>query len=213
MQVGVTAGTMTARGDGAVRTLIVMTSPEHTPGPDILQADALFPHVYEELRRLARARLRELRPGQTLQTTALVHEAYLRLVGRGDPGWSGRAHFFGAVARAMRLVLVDYARHRGRVKRGGGWSRTDFNDGEVALVGEGAVQPGTDEFVEVLGAAIARLEPVDRRKADIASLFLLVGMTHEQIAESLEVSVRTVEREWRFTRAWLQRELEALRKD
>lgn len=190
-----------------------MTTSERKADPEPLRADSLFPEVYEELRRLARSRLRNLRPGQTLQTTALVHEAYLRLTERGDPGWKGRAHFFGAVARAMRLVIVDYARHRGRFKRGGDRRRTELNDVSIAGMRSDLSSTEADEQIERLGTAIGRLEAVDRRKADIASLHLLVGMTHEQIAEVLEISVRTVERDWRFARAWLQRELDALRGD
>jgi RNA polymerase sigma factor (TIGR02999 family) len=166
-----------------------------------LNSDALFAEVYEELRRLARARLRELRPGQTMHTTALVHEAYLRLVKGGDPGWNGRAHFFGAAARAMRLILIDYARRRTRLKRGAGWRAVDL---ETVPADEDEL----DVRIEVLGDSIERLERIDARKAEIASLHLLVGMTHAQIAEAFEVSERTIEREWRFARAWLQREID-----
>ncbi|MCC6907033.1 MAG: sigma-70 family RNA polymerase sigma factor [Phycisphaerales bacterium] len=178
------------------------TEPDASASTSSFRTDEVFPEVYEELRRLARARLREIRPGQTLQTTALVHEAYVRLVKSGDARWKGRAHFFGAAARAMRLILVDYARRRSRLKRGGDRVRLGLT---VDLEDR---SDESHEGVERLGEVIGRLEALDARKAELASLHLLVGMTHEQIAEAMELSVRTVEREWRFSRAWLQRELD-----
>lgn len=186
------------------------TAPDVIPDhADTLRSEDLIPEVYDELRRLARARLRAMRAGETLQTTALVHEAYLRLAGTGDRRWNGRPHFFGAAARAMRLVLIDHARHRGRLKRHGQGGAQSLTDESCSVPGDAADLPGTDERIVLLGEALGRLDVIDRRKAEIASLHLFIGMTHEQIAEALEVSVRTVEREWRFVRAWLQRELDS----
>lgn len=165
-------------------------------------ADALLPVVYDELRRLAAARLRGRAAGQTLQPTALVHEAYLRLVKDGDPGWNGRGHFFGAAARAMRNILVERARSRERLKRGGDRLRVDLPD-----VAEAAGDDPAARVIE-LDRLVDALDRERPRLAELAMLHLFVGMTHAQIAESLGVSVRTVERDWRLARALMQRELD-----
>lgn len=181
-------------------------APMDEPAPDTgssrsCAAHELLPVVYAELRRLAAARLAALRPGQTLQPTALVHEAYMRLVRGSDPGWNGRGHFFGAAARAMRNILVDHARRKGRAVHGGGLSRASLDDLPAASQAE-------SDRTLLLDGLLTRLDGMDPRQADIANLYIFVGMSHEEIAESLEISVRTVEREWRFVRAWLRAELE-----
>jgi len=172
------------------------------------RATKLLPLVYEELRALARARLAMERPGQTIQATALVHEAYLRLIGDADPGWSGRAHFFGAAAQAMRRILVDQARSRGRLKRGGDRARVELDEHEPPIDerGGGIETPATD--VIAMDEAVKRLEAVDQRKAQIVSLRYFAGFTAEETAEVLGVSLGTIERDWRFIKAWLREELD-----
>ncbi|HVY45713.1 MAG TPA: ECF-type sigma factor, partial [Minicystis sp.] len=165
-------------------------------------AAELLPLVYDELRRLARGRLARLPPGQTLQATALVHEAYVGLVGGGDPGFSGRAHFFGAAARAMHDIVVDRARRKAAQKRGGGLARSDVDEVSVELAGG---VPADD--VLALAEAFARLEREHPERAEIARLKTFVGLGEAEIAELLGLSVRTVERHWRFARAFLARDL------
>jgi RNA polymerase sigma factor (TIGR02999 family) len=154
-------------------------------------ADDLLPIVYAELRAVARALLR---PAQTLQPTALVHEAYLRLVGNEDPGWNSRGHFFAAAATAMRRILVEQARRRAR--RG---QRADLAD-------DPAVMP-PDERVLDVDAALTRLEQRDPRRAEIVNLRYFAGLSVAETAAVLGVSVGTVERDWRLARAMLEREL------
>jgi RNA polymerase sigma factor (TIGR02999 family) len=164
-------------------------------------ADELLPLVYDELRALARARLAREAPGQTIQATVLVHEAYLRLVGDEDPGWNGRRHFFGAAALAMRRILVEQARRKGRLRHGGGRKRVALD--EVSL----AIQP-PDADVLAVDEIVKRLEAQDERKGLIVNLRYFAGMTAEETARALNVSLGTIEREWRFIKAWLQVELE-----
>jgi RNA polymerase sigma factor (TIGR02999 family) len=163
-------------------------------------ASDLLPLVYEELRKLARRRLARLPTNQTLQATALVHEAYMRLVGKQDPGWDGRGHFFAAAAQSMRNIVVERARRRGRIKHGAEYKRVEF---------EAGLLEGLTESVDLLALddALRKLESLDKRKAEIVTLRYFAGMTVEEIAALYEVSGRTVEREWRFTRAWLQSEM------
>ncbi len=163
-------------------------------------ASRLLPMVYEELRRLARARMANLAPGQTLQPTALVHEAYLRVIGTEDPGWDGRGHFFGAAAQAMRDIVVEAARRKATLKRGGDRKRVDLDDGDLAI------RPPGDDVLAV-AEAIKRLEADDPRKGQIVNLRYFVGLTAEETAAVLDVSVTTVEREWRYIRAWLRTQL------
>ena len=163
-------------------------------------ASDLLPLVYEELRKLAAARMARLPAGQTLQATALVHEAYMRVVGGEDPGWDSRAHFFGAAAQAMRNILVDRARRKGRIKHGGELQRVEYDEGAL-----GMRQTGVD--VLALDEALQRLETFDARKARIVSLRCFAGLSVEEISDLFQVSSRTIEREWRFARAWLAREL------
>ncbi len=163
-------------------------------------AEELLPLVYDELRTLARARLRKIPPGQTLQPTALVHEAYMRVVGTDDPGWDGRGHFFGAAARAMRDILVEYARRKMAKKRGGDRHRVPAEQAEPAF------EPPSEDVLAV-DEAVRRLERDDARKGQIVNLRYFARLTTAETAEALGVSVGTIEREWRYIRAWLQREL------
>lgn len=165
-------------------------------------AQNLLPLVYAELRSLARARLKKLPPGQTLQPTALVHEAYLRVVGDADPGWDGRGHFFAAAARAMRDILVEQARRKGALKRGGDRRRIDM---EVA---EPALEMPSEDIIAV-DEAVRRLEKEDPRKGQIVNLRYFARLTTAETASALGISIATVGREWRYVRAWLARELSA----
>ncbi|MBL8746408.1 MAG: sigma-70 family RNA polymerase sigma factor [Phycisphaerae bacterium] len=164
-------------------------------------ANDLLPLVYDELRALARARLAKAPPGNTLQATALVHEAYLKVVGESDPQWEGRGHFFGAAARAMRNILVDQARRKASVKHGGEARRANETP---EIVAADDVKP---EQMISLDASLSRLEAEDPRKAQVVMLRVFCGLTNEQTAGALGVSVPTVERDWRFARSWLQREV------
>jgi RNA polymerase sigma factor (TIGR02999 family) len=163
-------------------------------------AAELLPVVYGELRKLAAGYLANSPPGNTLQPTALVHEAWLRLVGTTDPGWSGRGHFFAAAAQAMRQILVDHARSKASLKRGGHAQR-------VALVDLVAAFDASTDDVLALNAALDRLEREDARKHRIIMLRFFAGLTAEQTAAALRLSLATVEREWRFARAWLRTEM------
>jgi RNA polymerase sigma factor (TIGR02999 family) len=159
-------------------------------------ASALLPLVYDELRRLARIKMSNTPPGQTLQATALVHEAYLRVLGDEDPGWEGRGHFFGAAARAMRNILVDQARRKASLKRGGDRRREALDDATPV------VEPPT-ENVLALNEALQRLEADDPRKGSIVNLRYFAGLSIEETAAVLELSVGTVKREWRYAKHWL----------
>jgi len=162
-------------------------------------ADRLMPLVYEELRQIARRQMRRQRAGHTLQTTALIHEAYLRLVGESDAPWQNRAHFFGVAAKAMRHILVDHARSRQAAKRGGAAQRVTLD--EAALV---SAEPA--ELV-ALDDALQSLAALDPRKSQVVEFKYFGGLTVKEIAEVLQVSPETVARDWRLARAWLLREL------
>jgi RNA polymerase sigma factor (TIGR02999 family) len=175
--------------------------PAAGPTPDAgLPAHELVPHLYTELRKLARARMAGVPPGNTLQPTALVHQAYLRLVGAGDPGWNSPGHFFGAAARAMRQILVEQARRKAARKHGGGQQRLDV-DGE-----ELAIEPPSDDVLAV-DRALERLQRDDPRQAEIVLLRYFAGLDREETAAALGISVRTVDREWRDIVARLHREI------
>jgi RNA polymerase sigma factor (TIGR02999 family) len=161
-------------------------------------AGELLPLVYRELRRLAASQLARLRPGQTLQPTALVHEAYIKLVGSGDPGWDGRGHFFAAAAMAMRELIVDAVRRKSAAKRGGGVPPEELHTA-LAVPGGG---PGLDDVLAV-DAALKQLEAQHPRKAKVVVMRYFGGLADEEIAAAVGVDVRTVERDWRFARAWL----------
>src|SRR5262249_15183470 len=156
----------------------------------------LLPLVYDELRRLATARMAAESPSQTLQATALVHEAYLRLVG-GDPAqhWSGRGHFFAAAAEALRRTPVENARRKGRVKHGGGLRRVDLLD-------DAAAAPADDEEILLLDEALTRLADVRPQAAELVKLRFFSGLTEEEAAPMLGLSPRTARRPWVFARAW-----------
>lgn len=171
-------------------------------GGDRKAAEALLPLVYEELRRLARARLRKVPPDQMLQPTALVHEAYLRLIGREDPGWDGRGHFFAAAAQAMRRIIVEQARRKMAKKRGGDQRRIPIEQAQPTT------EPPSEDILAV-DEAVKRLEEYDPRKGQIVNLRYFARLTTAETASALGISVGTVEREWRYIRAWLQRELKA----
>ena len=158
--------------------------------------DRLLPLVYDELRGLARAKLRHEQQGHSLQATALVHEAYIRMLGADSPSWNDRGHFFRAAAEAMRRILIDHARKRVRVKRGGGRIQVTLRDVDV-----GTGLPLEDLLA--LDEAIQRLEGQDPRMAEIVRLRFFAGLSVEETAKALEVSERTVKREWAVARAWL----------
>jgi RNA polymerase sigma factor (TIGR02999 family) len=168
---------------------------DKTPEPIQAAAD-LFPAIYADLRRLAAALTVRLPPGQTLQPTALVHEAYLKLVGDRDPGWEGRRHFFGAAAQAMREILVDQARRKASLKRGGDSQRVELTEG-LALI-----EPPADDLL-ALDEAIQRLQAEEPRLAEIVLLRYYTGLSVEETAGVIGRSVSTVTREWRQARAWL----------
>ena len=172
-------------------------------------AEDLLPLLYEELRRLAQAELAHEAPGRTLQATALVHEAWLRLVGEeragqpSGPAWNGRGHFFGAAARAMRRILIEEARRRGRAKRGGDRGRVALS----ALELEAAQPDGYDCLV--VADVLERLAARDERKARLVELRWLAGLSAQDSAQVMGLSLATVEREWRFLKVWLQEQLAA----
>ncbi len=163
--------------------------------------DELLPLVYEELRRQAANYLRRERPDHTLQTTALIHEAYLRLIDQREVNWQSRAHFFAISAQAMRRILVDYARTKHREKRGG--------DALKLPLEEAALLPLEEKSVDLmeLDEALTRLGEIDEEKARIVELRYFSGLSTEETAAVLRVSTRTVERGWTMAKAWLLREL------
>ena len=164
-------------------------------------ATELLPLVYNELRRLAAAKMAHERPDQTLQPTALVHEAWLRLVGNEDQKWNGRAHFFGAAAEAMRRILVENARRKGAARHGGGQARVDIREIEIASA------PKDDELLAV-SDALDKLGAHNRQMAELVKLRYFVGLTTEAAAEVLGVSIRTADRWWNYSRLWLYQEIE-----
>jgi RNA polymerase sigma factor (TIGR02999 family) len=168
--------------------------------PELQPAAKLLPIVYAELRRLAATMAGRLPPGQTLQPTALVHEAYLRLVGDQDPGWEGRRHFFGAAARAMRDILVEQTRRKGAQKHGGGGRRVELTEG-LAII-----EPPADDLI-ALDEAIQKLQAHKPHLAEIVMLRYFTGLSVDETAGVLGESERTVYREWRHARTWLALEL------
>jgi RNA polymerase sigma factor (TIGR02999 family) len=168
-------------------------------------AEHLLPLVYDELRKLAAQKLAQEKPGQTLQATALVHEAYVRLVDVDKTElWNSRRHFFAAAAEAMRRILVDRARAKKAVKRGGGGCRIDIDPDELNLAA-----PQHDEKMIALDEALAKLEKQDPTKAQLVKLRYFAGLSIKEAAAAVEVSTATADRYWAYARAWLQREMTA----
>lgn len=163
-------------------------------------ASELLPVVYEELRRLAAVRLAQERPGQTLQATALVHEAWLRLTGSAEVQWNGRGHFFGAAAEAMRRILVDRARSKARQRHGGQLQRVDLHQVTVAI-------QDSDDTVLAVHEALEKLAEESPQQAEIVRLRYFVGLGMGEIAAALGVSEATVRRHWAYARSWLYAEL------
>jgi RNA polymerase sigma factor (TIGR02999 family) len=165
-------------------------------------AEQLLPLIYDELRKLAAQKPAREKPGQTLQATALVHDAYIRLVDvEKAQHWNSRGHFFAAAAEAMRRILVERARRKGRIRHGGGRRRADLLDAEVAA-------PADDEQVLLLDEALTRLAAARPQAAELVKLRFFAGLTFEQIAPLLDLSTRTTRRLWVFARAWLRRDME-----
>lgn len=167
---------------------------------DTRALDQLLPLVYEELRQLAAKRLAQEKPGQTLQATALVHEVYLRLVGSDHQQWDSRWHFFAAAAEAMRRILVDYARRKNSMKRGGGRCRLDLVDADLQ------VDTHSDDLI-ALDEALTKLAETFPQHAELVELRYFAGMTGNQAAKVLGISPATAERRWRYARSWLYVEL------
>ena len=162
--------------------------------------EELTPLVYDELRRLAHRHMSGARPDHTLQTTALVNEAYLKFAQQTHPNWSNRVHFFAVAARAMRQILINYALSYNAQKRGGGVAKVELDEAALVSVAQ------SKEIVE-LHEALERLEELDSRKAQVVELKYFGGLKENEIAEALGISTVTVRREWRFSRAWLHNEL------
>jgi RNA polymerase sigma factor (TIGR02999 family) len=163
-------------------------------------AEDLIPLVYRELRQIAAQKMAAELPGQTLQPTALVHEAWLRLGADAQPAWQNRAHFFSAAAEAMRRILVDSARRKRTAKHGGHLERVELDSFDLPL-------PMANEDVLALDEALVRLATVDTRAVEVVKLCFFLGLTRPQAAEQMNVSLSTVERLWSFARAWLFREM------
>jgi len=163
-------------------------------------AEELFPVVYEELRRVAASKMAHEAAGQTLQPTALVHEAWLRLAGHESPRWENRAHFFGAAAEAMRRILIDNARRKRALRHGGGQQRIQLDDVDLAAAAE-------DDQLLAVHEALDKLAAQDKIKAELVKLRYFVGMTNVESAEVLGISEPTAKRYWAYARAWLYREI------
>lgn len=164
-------------------------------------AERVFPPIYDELQRLARRQLRSVgRPGSTLNTTALVHEAYLKLVGQTRVSATGRAHFFALVARAMRQIIIDYARRRRAGKRGGDVRRLTLEESEIAVDDEA-------ELLVALDEAMQRLAELDPRLVQVVECRFFAGLTEDETASTLGIGLRTVQRDWLRARAWLKTDL------
>jgi RNA polymerase sigma factor (TIGR02999 family) len=174
---------------------------EAIEGGDAKAAEELLPLVYEELRKLAAFKLAQQSPDQTLQPTALVHEAYLKLLGDGNHSWQDRRHFFAAAAEAMRHILVDRARRKASERHGGGWRRIDLDSVVVAA-------ETTDENVLLINEALEKLAARDAEAAELVKLRFFAGLTFPQAAEVLGQSERSAKRTWAYARAWLFKEIQ-----
>ena len=168
---------------------------------DAQAAKELLPLVYDELRRLAAFKLAQENPGQTLQATALVHEAWLRLGGEENQAWNGRPHFMGVASEAMRRILIDNARRKRALRHGGGHLRVDLQEMEIAV-------PVKDDDLLEVDAALERFTALDKQKAELVKLRYFTGLTIEEAAEILGVSTPTAKRWWAYARAWLHKEIE-----
>lgn len=168
---------------------------------DVQASEALLPLVYEDLRRHAVVQMAHEAPGQTLQPTALLHEAWLRVAGDGTRKWQNRAHFFGAAAEAMRRILIENARRKSRLKRGGNPQRVDIDCVELATT--------PDEKILLINDALERLQTEDPEKAQVVVLKFFGGRTNSEVAESMAVTERTVERHWAYAKAWLFQSIRA----
>jgi RNA polymerase sigma factor (TIGR02999 family) len=172
---------------------------------DAKASDELLPLVYEELRRLAAYKMASESPDQTLQPTALVHEAWLRLTGNKELNWNGRTHFFAASAEAMRRILIDNARRKLALRHGGGQQRVEILEQNIAASAD-------DEQLLDLNEALDKLASKDKQKAELVKLRFFVGLTIEESADILGISVATAKRHWIYARAWLQTEMAADKK-
>lgn len=171
-------------------------------------SDRLLPLVYEELRQLARARMSVEFPGQTLQPTGLVHEAYLRLVGDSQVQWDGRGHFFAAAAEAMRRILIERARKRKTQRAGGDLRRVDWTEDLQAFAPNSDYEDDENRLLQ-LDRAVSDLENYDQRKAQLVKLRFFAGLTGQQAAEAIGISQATADRDWAFAKAWLQRAIDS----
>lgn len=168
---------------------------------DARAAEDLLSLVYGELRRIAASKMAQESPGQTLQPTALVHEAWLRLGADEQPAWQNRAHFFGAASEAMRRILIDRTRRRQRIRHGGEQERVDIDEVEIAA-------PEDDERLLSIHERLDELAREDAAKADVVKLRFFVGLSEREIAEALGVTERTVERHWAYAKVWLLRAIQ-----
>ncbi len=181
----------------------ILESIEHG---DPKAADELLPLVYGELRKLAAHKMAGESPNQTLQPTALVHEAWMRLAGNANPKFDGRAHFFAAAAEAMRRILIDKARRKSALRHGGDQQRVDLEDVAIAA-------PGDDDQLLAVNDALDKLAAENKTEAELVKLRYFVGMTLEEAAAVLGISARTADNYWAHARAWLYRQIKAAQKD
>lgn len=172
-------------------------------------SDELLSLVYDELRKLAQARMAVEFGAQTLQPTALVHEAYLRLVGDAEVEWDGRGHFFAAAAEAMRRILIERARKRKTQRAGGEFQRVDWTEDLQAFAVQSSNEQSAEDRLLQVDHALAKLEVYDERKAKLVKLRFFAGLTGQQAAEALGISSATADRDWAFAKAWLQREIKS----
>lgn len=186
---------MTHAGRGVVTQIL-----QAVEQGDSKAAEELLPIIYEELRKLARSLMAKTPPGNTLQPTALVHEAYLRLLGTEDPGWNSRGHFFAAAARAMRRILVEQARRKAGARHGGSMQRVDAHEADLAIE-----LPSTDMLA--LDEALECMSQQDKRATDVVMLRYFAGLTIEETAKVLGISDSTVARDWQFARLFLYEQL------
>jgi RNA polymerase sigma factor (TIGR02999 family) len=198
-----------ALGERKDRVTAIVAAVKEGPVSERAGAEELFTIVYDELRRLARRYMSRETPGHTLQPTALVHEAYLKLVDQARVDWQGRTHFFAVGAKVMRNLLIDHARGRASAKRGGGLRRITLAD---VLTRSGGKEIDIGQ-IQDLDAALDKLEDLDERQARIVELRFFGGLNMDEIAHALGVSKRTIEGDWTHARAWLKRELASATKD